>query len=171
MTESSTANLFSSLQISGKDGNEKTIIVWKLEDIVNQRQLFLQMLEQALLTRSRITLKYLHKTKISREDFYVLNPEKINDTLFNTRYYKALKTYHFHFVHSEKESLTQSFSNSPLSCLLQGVFLNAEFAVRYASFFYKDGQSVLETQAYKLYLVEQVYNLKDNWEAQNISML
>ena len=70
MTEQSTANLFSSLHITGKDEDERTLIIWKLEDIVNQRQLFLTMLEQAVVGRNKVSLKYLHKTKISRDDFW-----------------------------------------------------------------------------------------------------
>jgi hypothetical protein len=180
-TEMAYANLFSSLHITGKDDNERVLIIWKLEDIVNQRQLFLTMLEQAIIGRNKISMKYLHKTKISKDDFYS-NPTsqamhenklegKIGEGIFNTRYFKTWKTYHFHFIHSTKEQMSQSFSYFPLSCLLQGVFLDPDASVRYAQFFYRENQNILETQAYKLYLVEQAFALKGAWESQNIPQM
>lgn len=172
MTEQSTANLFSSLHITGKDEDERTLIIWKLEDIVNQRQLFLTMLEQAVVGRNKVSLKYLHKTKISRDDFWAnKKSDQIGEGIFNTRYFKTWKTYHFHFLHSDKDTLSQSFTYFPFQCLLQGVFLDPDAAVAYARFFYKEGDNILDTNAYKLYLVEQTFSLKALWESQNISQL
>jgi hypothetical protein len=169
VTEQSYANLFQNLHITGKDDKERTLIVWKLEDIVNQRQLFLSMLEDAVLGREKVSLRYLHKTKISKDDFFTgQKSDKIGEGIFNTRYFKVWKTYHFHFIHSEKEELSQSFSYFPLSCLFQGVFLDPDAALRYAKFYYNNGDNILNTTAYKLYLVEQVFSLKDAWESQNI---
>lgn len=121
MTESVTANLFLSLLITGKDQGKRTEIKWRLEDIVNQRQLFFTMLEQAIIGRERITLSYLHKTKISRDDFFAADNkvDQIGEGLFSTRYFRMHRTYHFHFEHSQKSTLSQSFTYFPLSCLLQ----------------------------------------------------
>jgi hypothetical protein len=169
VTEQSYANLFQNLHITGKDSKERTLIVWKLEDIVNQRQLFLSMLEDAIVGREKISLRYLHKTKVSKDDFFTgERSDRIGEGIFNTRYFAIWKTYHFHFIHSEREDQSQSFSYFPLSCLFQGVFLDPDAATRYAGFFYKNGENVLSSTAYKLYLVEQVFGLKNAWESQNI---
>lgn len=157
------------MHITGVDAKKRTLIDWKLEDIVNQRQLFLTMLESAVVGRQKISLKYYHRAKISKDDFFTgERSDKIGEGLFNTRYFNIWKTYHFHFVHTEREDQTQSFSYFPLTCLLQGVFIDPDAAISYAKFFYREGDDLQSTDAYKLYLVEQCYGLKHAWESQDI---
>lgn len=127
------------------------------------------MLEDAIVGREKLSLRYLHKAKIAKDDFFTNEKsDRIGQGIFNTRYFKVWKTYHFHFIHSERPDQTQSFSYFPLSCLFQGVFLDPDAALRYAGFYYKDGENVMASTAYKLYIVEQVFSLKNAWESQNI---
>ena len=43
--------------------------------------------------------------------------------------------------------------------------------MRYAGYFYNQGENILESQAYKVYIVEQVFSLKAHWESQDIPQL
>lgn len=169
MFEMSYGAFFQSVHIAGDEDGERTLIVWKLEDIVNMDQLFLSVLEDAIAKRYKISVKYMQRTKISSEELYSIDKgRKPADALFGTRYMPTWKTYHFHFVSSEKDDDYVTFSYFPLVCLLQGVFLDPEAACRYARFHYREGENLLENWAYKAYLVEQVYSLKYPWESQDI---
>eukprot|EP00347_Sterkiella_histriomuscorum_P005336 403357003 len=178
-------NLFQAFVITGKDPQTKQNFkrTFSLEEVINGKNSFYSEIKEAVENRYKICLKIWLRIKSLDKSanpvFLAQNNQQPGTSYMGVGtaknliiteddfvYVKTEKIYILHLIERKQgEQLAYtSYSHSPMSALLEGVFTSREAAQAYASFYMSRDQNPAEKQRLQLYLEDKYYRIFEKYQ-------
>ncbi|CDW81560.1 UNKNOWN [Stylonychia lemnae] len=171
-------NLFKAFVVEGKDpmSKENTKKYFSLEEVINGRNTFYAEIKEAVDKKFKIALKiWLRIRNLDKAN----QSSKVSSQPPGTAYQgigtaqnlvvsdddyvyvKTEKIYVLHLVERRQmENIVYtSYSHSPMSALLEGVFQSREAAQQYASFYISKDQNPAEKSRLQIYLEDKYFQI------------